>query len=59
DLDELYDLEKDPWELTNLINDPGYEEILTDLKERLKKWREKTGDKVTRKNIMGRHLKGL
>lgn len=29
--DELYDLEKDPWELNNLIDDPGLQEIVSEL----------------------------
>jgi arylsulfatase A-like enzyme len=33
--DELYDLEKDPCETVNLINDPQYGEILIDMRERL------------------------
>lgn len=33
--DFLYDLEKDPYELTNLIRDPAYEEVRLDLREKL------------------------
>ena len=34
-MDELYDLKEDPYELTNLVDDPAYEEVLSDLKKRL------------------------
>jgi hypothetical protein len=34
-MDELYDLEKDPWEIENLIEDRGYKEILIQLKKML------------------------
>ena len=36
--DFLYDLEKDPYELTNLIHDPAYIEIKLDLRNRLLAW---------------------
>ena len=36
--DFLYDLEKDPYELTNLISDPAYTEIKMDLRKRLLAW---------------------
>jgi arylsulfatase A-like enzyme len=51
DMDELYDLKQDPYEMNNLINDEGYAEILADMKIRLKKWRQKTNDTMTRKRI--------
>ena len=34
---ELYDLEKDPAEMHNVINDPAYSEVLADMQEELKK----------------------
>ena len=34
-LDELYDLEADPYEMTNLVNDPGSAELRAELRERL------------------------
>ncbi|MBD3193710.1 MAG: sulfatase-like hydrolase/transferase [Candidatus Lokiarchaeota archaeon] len=51
DLDELYDLEEDPYELNNLINDPQYSKIIDDLEKRLKIWREKTNDNMTKRMI--------
>ena len=42
--DELYDLETDPYELANLIDDPDKAEILADMKGRLATWRSKTKD---------------
>lgn len=34
-MDELYDLEKDPYEMSNLINEESYQQVLADLKSRL------------------------
>ena len=41
---ELYDLERDPFELTNLIDDPGHQPVLADLRARLANWQQRTGD---------------
>ena len=35
DLDELYDLEKDPGEMVNLINDPKYDQVEKELRAEL------------------------
>ena len=43
DIDELYDLKKDPIEMKNLINDPKYTRILKDLKKELDRLIKKTG----------------
>lgn len=43
-LDELYDLEKDPYEMNNLIHKEHYQDILQEMKEELLKWQEKTND---------------
>ena len=37
DFDELYDLSKDPETMTNLIDDPGYQDVLHDMVKRM--WR--------------------
>lgn len=41
---ELYDLEKDPHELRNLIDDPAHAETARGLKAALHAWLEKVGD---------------
>jgi len=51
DSDELYDLKEDPFEMKNLIRDEKYSEILTDLKSRLKKWRKRTKDTTTIRDV--------
>ncbi|MEO8270778.1 MAG: hypothetical protein ABI557_13730 [Aureliella sp.] len=33
--EELFDLRKDPHQIHNVANDPSYEEVLTDLRNRL------------------------
>ncbi len=40
----LYDLEADPHELTNLVEDPGSESLLEQLDALLSRWMEDTGD---------------
>ena len=51
---ELYDLERDPHELKNVYDDPGYAETLKTLKAELQRLRKQYGDsdELTRK-IMG------
>ena len=44
--EELFDLEQDPWELNNLIADPGHAEILERLRGRLRTMMRETGDPV-------------
>jgi len=46
ELDELYDLMKDPSEVNNVINDPEYCEIRNQLRERLLTWYQETCDVV-------------
>jgi len=41
---ELYDLEKDPYELTNLADDPAYAEIEARLRKELDRWMAQQGD---------------
>jgi N-sulfoglucosamine sulfohydrolase len=43
-LEELYDLQRDPHELTNVAADPKYADVLKDLRERLKTWQTQTRD---------------
>ena len=40
--EELYDLQQDPYELINQVNNPQYTQILADLKQRVKVWNETT-----------------
>jgi N-sulfoglucosamine sulfohydrolase len=42
--EELYDLKKDPHELTNVAGDPAYGKVLADLRTRLKDWQTATND---------------
>jgi arylsulfatase A-like enzyme len=51
DLDELYDLKEDPYEMNNLINDKKYSEILQNMKHLLTKWRKHTNDNMEKKFI--------
>ncbi|MDP6042376.1 MAG: sulfatase-like hydrolase/transferase, partial [Candidatus Latescibacteria bacterium] len=46
--DELYDLEKDPHEMNNVIDDPAYAEDVARLKARLKQWMVETNDPALR-----------
>lgn len=42
--EELYDLQSDPYETNNLIDDKKYDEVRTDLTGKLDTWIETTGD---------------
>jgi len=42
--DELYDLEKDPFEMHNLIDDPAYATRVEEMKDRLAQWMSDTSD---------------
>ena len=44
--DELYDLERDPDELQNLIEHPTYAEVLDELRQRLYRWMCETDDTI-------------
>jgi N-sulfoglucosamine sulfohydrolase len=43
--EELYDLEKDPYELNNLAGDPKYRPLMDSLRKRLLSWMGQQGDK--------------
>ena len=43
-VEELYDVENDPYELHNLANDPAYKAKLTELKTAFQAWTKETGD---------------
>lgn len=42
--EELYDLDKDPYEINNLAGDPEFDEVLTGLRNRLYVWMAETND---------------
>ena len=44
--EELYDLERDPDELTNVVDDPIYRDELARLRTRLDNWRVETDDRM-------------
>ena len=44
DRDELYDLERDPWELENVVDDKSNREALAEMQLRLADWSIKTED---------------
>lgn len=46
DIAELYDLENDPLEMTNLAGDPAYAEVVAKLHAETKTWHEAHGDWV-------------
>ena len=44
DLDELYDLIADPWELTNVANDPANGSVISEMRALLMEWATETED---------------
>lgn len=46
---ELYDLNKDPYQLSNLADDPAYQQHRKVLAEKLETWMNETGDSVPEK----------
>jgi len=42
--EELYDLERDPYEMNNLAGDPQYSHIVKDLRKELSQWRLSQND---------------
>ena len=45
-VEELYDLENDPFELQNLANVPRFAPVLEQMREALGEWEKETDDKV-------------
>ncbi|MXN75680.1 sulfatase-like hydrolase/transferase [Burkholderia sp. 4701] len=43
-VEELYDLERDPWELDNLASDPAYRDKLVELRTAFRQWTRDVGD---------------
>ncbi len=56
DVDELYDLERDPWELENRVDDLGYQDVLRDLRLLLLARLTEQGDGLVRTDWMKRQL---
>lgn len=42
--EELYDIQKDPYEMNNLANNPKYDDVKKKLAQELKRWMEQQGD---------------
>jgi len=42
--EELYDVEKDPFQLNNLASDPSFASVKEEMRKELLAWMEKTGD---------------
>ena len=51
---ELYDLQEDPYEFKNLVNDPGYAPIQENLKHALKQWQIESHDPFGDEAILAR-----
>ncbi|MBJ7287747.1 sulfatase [Williamsia sp.] len=51
---ELYDLDTDPYERTNLADDAAYADIVSDLADRLHRWRTDTGDELPAEEVGNR-----
>ena len=49
--EELYDLEKDPNEINNLVNNPAYENILFELRQKLLNWMKETDDPLLKGKV--------
>ncbi len=46
--EELYDLQADPYELKNLIDDPAHAAVAMELREKLKTWRLQQGEDLNK-----------
>jgi arylsulfatase A-like enzyme len=57
--EELYDLEKDPNEANNLINNPAYEKIQFELRQKLLDWMKETNDPLLKGKIKDERLKSI
>ena len=40
--EHLFDVEEDPYEMTDLVQDPVYQKVLVTLREQTRAWRERT-----------------
>ena len=56
--DELYDLQEDPYETTDRVDDPGYATVLREMRERMEGILESTGYPgmlMYRQSVLGRN----
>jgi N-sulfoglucosamine sulfohydrolase len=51
---ELYDLQDDPFEFRDLSNSPAHAGIFADMKRRLARWRERSGDPLLDEAVLQR-----
>lgn len=57
DINELYDLQKDPYEMNNLIRDPEYQDVAKQLKKQMWDWLEETkGMSIPLKRVNGKRI---
>jgi N-sulfoglucosamine sulfohydrolase len=54
--EELYDLDRDPWGVKNLVGDPAYAETLARMREEMKRWREYPGDRDVHPRTISRRM---
>jgi N-sulfoglucosamine sulfohydrolase len=47
--EELYDIVKDPYEISNLAGDPTYAKVQAELKSKVKAWMKRMGDRSAQK----------
>ena len=57
--EELYDLKNDPNEVNNLVNNPTYENILFELRQKLVDWMKETSDPLLKGKIKDERLKSI
>jgi N-sulfoglucosamine sulfohydrolase len=57
---ELYDIINDPFEMTNLVNNPQYSDIIKKMRKKLFKWMKEQGDhgQETEMDALNRTVKG-
>ena len=57
--EEFYDLNNDPYELNNLINDPNYADMIQSFSNKLELWIKETNDlgEVPESEIINRSIK--
>jgi len=51
--EELYDLQADPWEYTNLIDDEGLATVREELRTKLAEWQTETDDRIVDPEVLG------